>query len=201
MGLSDPVVGDKMWMTPPDRFDGVGYATYGVVEPGRALVVRTRVFRSPEPIGIWSFILEPREGGSRFLVRSASCSSRILTRGEEIFETLMFEPMHFVMERRMMIGVRDRAEGRAWSKAGDVIDPLCWIFALVAALAAAFLVVMPRHGTPYLLPFTVALLYLLSEPFTGNPWGSLAQSVVLIGLFSLARRASARTTESESLSL
>jgi hypothetical protein len=76
------------------------------LDPGRALVLGTS----------WAFILEPE--GER--------ATRLLVRGRGRFELpdlgqplnflywrLVFEPAHFLMERRMLKGIKERAEGTA----------------------------------------------------------------------------------------
>ena len=57
--------------------------------------------------GAWSFILEPiDENTTRFLVRSRSGPRARLDR------FLVFDPIHFIMERKMMLGIRKRAEAK-----------------------------------------------------------------------------------------
>lgn len=59
----------------------------------------------------WVFLLRPQLGGTRFLVRSRYDFPR--TAGQRFLWRALTEPMHFVMERRMLLGVRERAEGAA----------------------------------------------------------------------------------------
>lgn len=104
-------VGDTVWMTPPERYGGQGCVRVAHVEPGRALVLV-----SPEDYeeilqggrakdGVWTFYLTPvDEHTTRLIVRSRS--GRKATPGR----FLVFDPAHFVMERKMMLGIRDRAE-------------------------------------------------------------------------------------------
>jgi hypothetical protein len=55
-------IGDKLWMYPPEKAGGIGFATLRVRVPGRALGLATRApgtpLTAPED-GSWSFILEP----------------------------------------------------------------------------------------------------------------------------------------------
>jgi hypothetical protein len=71
-------------------------------------VVKTGV----APLGIWAFLLDPiDEQTTRLIVRSRSGPKE----GPGRF--LVFDPIHFIMERKMMLGIRDRAEAEmAWRR-------------------------------------------------------------------------------------
>lgn len=106
-------VGDSVWMTPKSRYGGKGRVKVAMIEPERYLVLvslddfeaTTRGGHARE--GTWTFILEPvDEHTTRLLVRSRSGASPRLDR------FLLFDPIHFIMERKMMLGIRQRAEGR-----------------------------------------------------------------------------------------
>ncbi len=71
------------------------------IEPGEKLWVD----------GSWAFVLDPvAEGRTRLLARF-----RVDHRGLPMtaFVTGVLEPSHFVMERRMLLGIKDRAERKA----------------------------------------------------------------------------------------
>lgn len=110
--VSPREVGDTVWMAPPERYGGQGCMKVAQVEPERALVLV-----SPEDFdalqeeggqaaeGTWAFILSPVDKKiTRLIVRSRSGPKA----GAGRF--LLFDPIHFVMERKMMLGIRDRAE-------------------------------------------------------------------------------------------
>ena len=94
----------------------IGKVTIGspvsVLEPGRALV-----------IGTWAFILQPRPGGrTRLLVRNrdwgylrAAAPRRLalLRAALSVIDYLIGDPLHFAMERKMMLGLKQRAESAA----------------------------------------------------------------------------------------
>lgn len=110
-GRQDRAVGETVWMTTPHHYGGRAFLRVAQVEPGRALVLVSpedyeeiaRTGRVRE--GVWVFILEPvDERTTRLLVRSRSGPSA----GPDRF--LVFDPIHFIMERKMMQGIRDRAE-------------------------------------------------------------------------------------------
>ena len=110
-------VGDTVWMTPPERFEGKGCARLARVDSDRALVMVT-----PEdydavletgiaPHGTWAILLRPIDDKTtRLVVRSRSGPK------EGALRFLLFDPAHFVMERRMMLGIRDRAEAEVASR-------------------------------------------------------------------------------------
>lgn len=111
-------VGDTVWMTPPQRYDGKGCSRVARLDPERALVMVT-----PDdyggvrktgiaPHGTWAILLQPIDNQTtRLVVRSRS------GRKEGAFRFLVFDPAHFIMERKMMLGIRDRAEGERAGRA------------------------------------------------------------------------------------
>lgn len=93
-------VGDFIPAAPPDLLDGrlVDKAGWRVlaVEPPRLLVLA----------GWGAFVLERRgEGETRLIVRSGGAGA-----WGRIAHYLYWEPAHFVMERRMLLGIKARAE-------------------------------------------------------------------------------------------
>jgi hypothetical protein len=70
---------------------------------------RSLVFRYDDGSWIWSFGLYPTGSGTRLVSRN-----RIATRGASlpvrIVQTLFMEPGSLVMERRMLLGIKSRAE-------------------------------------------------------------------------------------------
>jgi hypothetical protein len=105
--------GDRLWMYPPDRAGGVGFATLRAYEPGRALGFATRVIGTgldEAEDGSWSFVVLPAEGQqTRLLVRGRAAGGRSFSGA--LFDRLIFEPAHFVMERRMMVSLGLLARG------------------------------------------------------------------------------------------
>jgi hypothetical protein len=81
-----------------------------IVERNRALVLGGEGI--PEyriPPASWGFILEPVPGNNtRLLVRWRSRTPD--TFYDLFFNKYLLEPIHFTMERKMMLGIRDRAE-------------------------------------------------------------------------------------------
>lgn len=111
-------VGDKVWLAPPERYGGQGYALVGAVDPNRELVLITHAV-SPTGgsadsagQGTWSFVLDPTDQQStRLIVRSRGVESPSLSM--RLLDLLFWEPAHFIMERKMMLGIKQRAEATA----------------------------------------------------------------------------------------
>jgi hypothetical protein len=89
------------------------------VDPGRSIVgygapdEASRAAGGPWVEATWTFFLEPLGGGrTRFVSRFRSaCSDDVATRLTA--GPLLVEPVGFVMDRRMLLGVKERAERRA----------------------------------------------------------------------------------------
>jgi hypothetical protein len=86
-------LGDVVRLTPDD---GGGIGLTVVHKDGRALRVS------------WAFVVRPRDGGSRLLVRWRSSYPSGLA--NDLANRWLLEPVHFVMERKMLLGIADRAE-------------------------------------------------------------------------------------------
>lgn len=98
--------GDLIPAGPPDMLDGrlVDVARWRVlaVEPNRALVLE----------GWGAFVLEPLgDRATRLIVRSRGPGA-----WGRLAHYLFWEPAHFVMERRMLLGIKERAERLARSR-------------------------------------------------------------------------------------
>lgn len=87
------------------------------LEPDRALVLRPP---GESPAWTWAFVLEPVDDGTtRLLARMRSNPSNSSLDPLVAFPTiqratnyLFWEPAHFVMERKMLVGIKRRAEGQ-----------------------------------------------------------------------------------------
>lgn len=115
--LDDRKVGDTVWMTPKERYGGKGCMRIAALEPGRSMVLVApddyeRVLRSGRaPGGCWTFILRPLGNGiTRLIVRSRGAENESLP--ARLFDRLVFDPAHFIMERKMMLEIKRLAEER-----------------------------------------------------------------------------------------
>jgi hypothetical protein len=75
-----------------------------VFEPGRALS-----FRFEDQNWVWTFALFPADGRTRLLSRNriATPHASAITR---LFYLLVMEPGSLVMERKMLLGIKERAQ-------------------------------------------------------------------------------------------
>jgi hypothetical protein len=69
------------------------------------------------------------------------------------FESSVFEPIHFAMERKMMEGIKARAEGRPVSKAADNAHVVLWTLAFAGFIASGLLVLVGRDWRRRALTF------------------------------------------------
>ncbi len=136
-------LGDRLWMYPSTKADGAGYAVLRAYVPGRALGFATW-FAGTTPTGpadgSWSFVLQPlSDSTTRLLVRGRGAPGRSLL--GLAFDRSIFEPMHFAMEKRMMLGIEDLAEGSARHRYVNHAQVVLWFvtFAMfVVGLGSVF---------------------------------------------------------------
>ena len=111
-------------------------------DAGRALVLGG-VTDSPSQLGAgqpsstWAFIVDPvATDRCRLIVRSRASGLAARLQG----------PIQFVMQRRMMLGIKQRAEG-TWSRSvADVLIPLSWFTAAAAAAVHGCRAVLRGRG-------------------------------------------------------
>jgi hypothetical protein len=108
-------VGDPVWLHP-----NAPPLTVAIVEPGHTLVLAATEEQDGFQVvsGTWAFFLrELGEHAARLIVRSRWSWPPTLFRW--VGYRLGLEPMHFVMERRMLLGIKERAEGRSPGEASQ----------------------------------------------------------------------------------
>jgi len=115
--LQDRKVGDTVWMTPKERYGGKGCVRVAALEPGRSMVLvspddyETLLQTGRSPGGCWTFILRPLNGHTtRLILRSRGAEDESVP--ARLFGRLVFDPAHFIMERKMMLEIKQRAERR-----------------------------------------------------------------------------------------
>jgi len=108
-------VGDMVWMTPKEKFNGVGRMEIAVLQPNRAMILipPRDVPPSQRPgggaNGTWGFILDPIDEHSTRLIMRGRGERQPRVR-DRAFGYAFWEPAHFVMERKMMLAIKERAE-------------------------------------------------------------------------------------------
>ena len=96
-------LGDPVRMAPPDQFDGTARMEIALIEPGRALVLRSPDEAPANQAASWAFVLDPvDEATTRLIVRTRMMTTPAMR--------LLLDPAHFIMERKMLRGIKQRAE-------------------------------------------------------------------------------------------
>ena len=111
-------LGDNVWMARPDRYDGNARQKVVRIDPKRVLSLASPsdwgriVRRETSEGGNWTFILVPIDPmTTRLVVRSRGPESPSLV--QRLFWMGVFQPAHFIMERRMMLRLKALAEKHA----------------------------------------------------------------------------------------
>ncbi len=168
--------GDRLWMYPKEGAGGSGFATLRTYVPGRALAFSTRMMgaRLTEPeVASWALVLEPIDATStRLLARGRGAAVPSVT-GAAVNRAL-FEPAHYVMERRMMLGIKDLAEGRSRGRLINHAQVALWTITFGLFLTAAVMVFVRASWVRALAAFTLAGL--IFQVLT------LAQPPLLLGI-------------------
>jgi hypothetical protein len=151
-------LGDKLWMYPPGKAGGMGFATLRAYSPGHVLGFATRMtgtrLDQPED-GSWTFVLEPiADSATRLLVRGRGAPGRALL--GVAFDRSAFEPMHFAMERRTMIGLKQLAEGRDRGRLANHAQVMLWAIAFALFVAAGVMVLRRERWQLPLAGFVAA---------------------------------------------
>ena len=99
----DVRVGDTVWLA--RRYGDAARQVVAAVAPGSHLVLMSpadfeRVQQGSKASGAWGFYLRRKDGWTRLIARGSGGAVGHVT----------FDMPHFVMEQKMMRGIRDRAE-------------------------------------------------------------------------------------------
>ena len=110
-------VGDTVWFVTPKHFGGQGRMIAAIVDPQRAMVLATpgdwEKIQSGERgrEGTWAFVLTPRGGGkARLIARLRGDAYPALWKRAANYA--FWEPAHFVMERKMLLTIKNLAESQ-----------------------------------------------------------------------------------------
>jgi hypothetical protein len=141
--------GDKLWMYPPQRHVALTAAPLQTYVPGQAIGFATT------PESNWNFVLQPQDGGrTRLLVRGRGPAERSV--GALLFNRLLFEPAHFAMEKRMMIGIKQLAEGGDRGRLWNHVQVLLWTVTFGLWVASIVFVLRRTNWVRALVGFGVA---------------------------------------------
>jgi hypothetical protein len=131
------------------------------------------------------FILQPVDGQTTRLLLREAVPSTLATRTQN---ALLWDPTHFVMQQRMLRGIKERAEGQSLVPVAVLLVARAGWMLAAASLLGLFLA-RRRWRLWALLPMGVALPVLRS---TGD-WdatlaGFLAMGITVVGALALGRR-------------
>jgi hypothetical protein len=192
-------LGDKLWMYPEHKAGGMGHALLLSYQPGHALGFATRLVgtKADAPYdGSWSFVVEPLDDRTtRLIVRSRAGGARAFFGAA--FDHFVFEPVHFVMERKMLKGIQARAEGKRVSEAADVTQVAAWTAMFGLMIAAVVLVFRrARWGQPLLVFVAAAVAFQYMTLRQPSPFVSAALVIaVAVALWPFRGSRSANAAE------
>jgi hypothetical protein len=111
--------------------------------------------------GSWAFVLKPvGRDRTRLIVRTRTQPTEAWTFAGA-FGHWIFSPAHFVMERRMMIGLKDVAERGTRAREANHADVALWTVTLVASIGLVGLVFTQRQWRrPLVGAASLALLFM-----------------------------------------
>ena len=160
----------------------LGQAPLARHDPGHALVFYTRrpgTALTDPPDGTWAFVVEPVERRRR----ASSCAAADADAGPlgASFERGIFEPIHFAMERKMMEGIKLRAEDRPVSTARDDVQVSLWVLTFAFFIASGIFTLEGRGWRWHAVTFTAAgllfgVLTLVQPSVTGSAAGRAARA-------------------------
>jgi len=111
-------LGERIWLARRDRYRGEARQIVVRIEPGRVLALASPidwgriVRREASRGGTWTFILAPSGNGrTRLVARSRGPEAPGLAL--RLFHLAIFAPVHFIMERRMLLRIATLAEAHA----------------------------------------------------------------------------------------
>jgi len=168
--------GDQLWMYPPDKAGGAGGARLLAAQRPRQLAFATRGLGAPAgtpEVGIWGFALDPVDSRTTRLIaygRIQPPASKLAALASAAF----FDPAHYAMERRLLLNVKDLAEGRVPSRLEENWMVALWTLAIVMLVVALVQVARRRDG--WIASVVVAALAAFAFQ-----WLTLAQPSIVLG--------------------
>jgi len=155
-------VGNRVRMGPKEGIWSNASNIVGGIVPEKSLVLITPG-ESPTRSGVirgngtWSFSLVPVDGKTtRLIIRGRRIESPNQSIG------LLYSPVvdsgQFILERKMMVGIKERAEGTLKQQTDDIIQVLLWMAAFFGLIIAIILVLVQKK---WKLPLFIALATVL----------------------------------------
>jgi hypothetical protein len=151
--------------------------------PGEALVFAT-AGANGEDNGTWAFIIEPiDEHSARLIVRDRTFGESSMVEGA--VRALVFDPIHFAMERKTMDAIKRRAEGGGATPSRDRAEVVGWTLTGAAFAVAAILSLLRRTAAPGLTMLFLTGLALQALTFL-QPGAVLSVAIGTVMLVALA---------------
>jgi len=156
-------VGDEIRLGP----DGYPFYTVAEILPGKSLVLLGG--KDVETgINTWVFVIDSLgQDSSRLIVRTRY--SYVLKAANILMWRVLTEIAHFVMERKMMIGIKQRAEGTQKSQAYDFIQVLLWMMTSLALFIAFISILIRKLWWRPLAVATLSMAVLIFQLFRQPP--------------------------------
>lgn len=155
-------VGDRLYMYPPNKAGGIGSVPVVVYERDSAIVFAT------SDDSTWGFVVDPiDEHTTRLLVRGRGATSAPFA--ALAFGVLAFEPMHFVMEKKMMITIASLSEGGRYTPVADDIAIATWAVTFGVFVASGVLALLGRRFREQLGSFAAAGVLFLALTYLQPP--------------------------------
>ncbi|HEY6877996.1 MAG TPA: hypothetical protein VI299_08245, partial [Polyangiales bacterium] len=131
--------------------------------------------------GSWAFILRPIDAHStRLIVRGRGTAQHDTVR--RAFDVFVFEPAHFMMEHKMMDGIKARAEGRHGSALTDALELVMYASCFFLFCTAAIRLVRWPIARRWVLVIVSAGLAFQLLTFLQPPW---IVGLLLVGSLAL----------------
>jgi len=125
--FQDRNVGDVVWLANRNRYGGRGRLIVAEYMPNQYMVLISPEDADRIRMGgfavdfVWAFVLDPIDANTtRLIVRSSGATPDWVTRMTVL---TFWEPAHFIMERKMMLGIKERAEGALTPRLPDSSTP------------------------------------------------------------------------------
>jgi hypothetical protein len=174
-------IGDRVPLARPDLLFGIGAAGHTdivVLEPERTIGVI-----------VGRFVLQPvGDDRTRLVFRESAATQGAGAQGPAAIRVLIWDPAHFVMVHRVLVGIAERAEGRPLvPPALQFAARVGWLLA-GATLLGVFLA--HRRWWPWLALPALALVppFLASGDLEAILAGFLAIGITLAGALAFGRR-------------
>jgi hypothetical protein len=107
-------LGERVYLAPPGRFDGKAYMVVSRLVRGESLELVTpydwELATNGRPLSgpLWTFTVKAMPGGGSRLIAKA--------------KAMPLEPAHFLMERAMLLGIKERAESASQPVRSGKVD-------------------------------------------------------------------------------